>query len=116
MCYCHKCNGDSNEEKQNEILQPDFPSNPRSAMGKSPTPTIVNLYVAIYKATYILPLLNSFLFYLKRFINGGLGIWLHDPDPDVDVANWILFKTLINAMGLRWTSTKLSKKATTSTI
>ncbi len=80
------------------------------AMGMSPAPTIANLYVTIYKATHILPLLNSFLFYLKRFIHNGLGIWLHDPDPDVHAANWILFKTLINAMGLRWTSTKLSKR------
>jgi len=80
------------------------------AMGMSPAPTIANLYVAIYEATHILPLLTKFLFSLKRFINNGLGIRLHDPDPDVDAANWILFKTLINAMGLRWTSTKLSKK------
>ncbi len=80
------------------------------AMGMLPAPTIANLCVAIYEATHILPLLNSFLFYLKRFIDNGLGIWLHDPDPDVDTANWTLFKTLINAMGLRWTSTKPSKK------
>ena len=76
----------------------------------SPAPMIANLYVAIYEAMHILPLLDSFLFYLKRFINNGLGIWIHNPDPDVDAANWILFKTLINAMGLRWTSTELSKK------
>ncbi len=80
------------------------------AMGMSPAPMIANLYVAIYEATHILPLLNLFLFFLKRFIDDGLGIWLHDPDPDVDAANWILFKTLINAMGLKWTSTKLSTK------
>jgi hypothetical protein len=80
------------------------------AMGMSPAPTIANLYVAIYKAMHIFPLLDSFLFYLKRFINDGLGIWIPDPDPDVDAANWILFKTLINAMGLKWTSTKLSTK------
>ncbi len=80
------------------------------AMGMSPTPTIANLYVAIYEATHILPLLNSFLFFLKRFIDDGLGIWLHDPDPDIYAANWTLFKTLINAMGLKWMTTELSKK------
>jgi hypothetical protein len=79
------------------------------AMGISAAPTIANLYVAIYKAMHILLLLNSFLFYLKRFFDDWLGIWLHDPDPDVNAANWILFKTLINMMGLRWTSTKLLK-------
>jgi hypothetical protein len=80
------------------------------AMGMSPAPTIANLYVAIYEATHILPLLNSFLFFLKRFIDDGLGIWLHDPDPNINAANWTLFKTLINAMGLKWTTTELSKK------
>ena len=80
------------------------------AMGMWSAPRIANLYVAIYEATYILPLLTSFLFFLKRFIDNSLGIWLHDPDPDVDAANWILFKTLINVRGLRWMSTKLSKK------
>ena len=59
---------------------------------------------------HILPLLNSFLFYLKRFTINGLGIWLHDRDPDLDAASWILFKTLIDAMGLRWTFAKLSKR------
>jgi hypothetical protein len=80
------------------------------AMGMSLAPRIANLYVAIYEATHILPLLNSFLFFLKRFIDDGLGIWLHDPDSDIDAANWTLFKTLINAMGLKWTTTELSKK------
>jgi hypothetical protein len=80
------------------------------AMGMSPAPTIANVYVAIYEAMHILPLLNSFLFYLKRFINDGLRIWIHDPDPNVDAANWILFNTLINGMGLKWTSMKLSTK------
>jgi len=80
------------------------------AMGMSPAPTIANLYVAIYEATHILPLLTKFLFSLKRFINNGLGIRLHDPDPDVDAANWILFKTLIDAIGLRWTSANTSRQ------
>jgi hypothetical protein len=79
-------------------------------MGMSPAPTIINLYVAIYEALHILPLLGSFLFYLKRFIDDGLGIWLHDTDPDVNILSWVLFKTLMNAMGLGWTSTKLSKE------
>ncbi len=56
------------------------------AMGMSPAPTIVNLYVAIYEAMHILPLLGSFLFFLKRFIDDGLGIWLHNPDPE---SNWV---------------------------
>jgi hypothetical protein len=46
-----------------------FHQNRRVAVGMSPAPTIVNLYVAIYEATHILPLLGSFSFFLKRFID-----------------------------------------------
>ena len=67
-------------------------------MGMSPAPTIVNLYFAIYKATHILPLLNSFLFYLKRFINDGLGIWLHNPDLFMDMTIKISGNRLITAL------------------
>ncbi len=69
-------------------------------MGMSTAPTIVNLYVAIYGAMHILSLLGSFSFFLKRFVYDSLGIWLHNPDPDVDASNWASFKTLINAVGL----------------
>jgi hypothetical protein len=110
MLSSYKRNGNCNEEQQNEIQQPCLPSFPWSSHGHVTAPTIANLYIAIYKAMHILPLLNSFLFYLKRFIDDGLGIWLHDPDPDINAANWILFKTLINMLGLRWTSMKLSKR------
>jgi hypothetical protein len=44
------------------------------AMGMSPAPMIANLYIPIYEAMHVLPFLGSFLFYLKRFINDGLGI------------------------------------------
>ena len=30
---------------------------------------------------------------LWRFINNGLGIWLHDPNPEVDATNWEIFRS-----------------------
>jgi hypothetical protein len=48
------------------------------AMGMSPAPTIANLYIAIYKLNLIIPLLDKYLMFCKRFIDNGFAIWLHD--------------------------------------
>ena len=76
------------------------------AMGMSPAPSIANLYVAIHEKRSILSFLDSCVLYLQRFIDDGLAIWLHDPDPSIDAANWRCFKQAINAGGLQWTFTK----------
>jgi hypothetical protein len=59
------------------------------AMGMSPAPTISNLYMAIYEETHILKFLP--ILYLRCFIDDGVGIWLHDPDPETDERNWTEF-------------------------
>ena len=76
------------------------------AMGMSPAPSIANLFVAIYEASNILRFLNSGLFYLKRFVDDGFGIWVHDADSAKDAANWSAFKTAINGGGLTWIPTR----------
>jgi hypothetical protein len=53
------------------------------AMGMSPASTIANLYVAIYKLNHIIPLLDKYLMFYKRFIDNGFAIWLHDLDPSI---------------------------------
>ena len=70
------------------------------AMGMAPSPTIANLFVAIHEASDILHYLGTLLYFLRRFIDDGLGIWLHDPDPDTDRENWVRFKASINSGGL----------------
>mmetsp|Transcript_18939 Transcript_18939/g.41008 ORF Transcript_18939/g.41008 Transcript_18939/m.41008 type:complete len:639 (+) Transcript_18939:377-2293(+) len=80
------------------------------AMGMSPAPTIANLFVALHEITALLQFLKKFLRFLWRFIDDGLGIWIHDPDPAVDAANWLEFKTAVNAGGLSWTFSKRCKK------
>ena len=60
------------------------------AMGMSPAPTIANLFVAIYEEEHVLSFIPLVVKYLRRFINDGFGIWLHDPDPDIDDSNWRL--------------------------
>ncbi len=54
------------------------------AMGMSPAPTIANLFVAIYDRTHVLQYVPHVVFYLRCFINDGIGIWLHDLDPTID--------------------------------
>ena len=44
------------------------------AMGMSPAPTIPNLYVAIFELKHIIPLLDKFLLFYKRFIDNGFAI------------------------------------------
>ena len=78
------------------------------AMGMSPAPTIANLYVAIYEARRIVPFIDDCVFFLRRFVDDGLGIWLHDPDPLTDESNWTRFKTAITSGGLGWTFTHRS--------
>ncbi len=80
------------------------------AMGMLPTPTIANLYVAIYKLDHIIPLLNKYLMFYKRFIDNGFAIWLHNLDLTINTTNWNDFKALINAMGLCWTFKSPRKK------
>ena len=69
----------------------------------SPAPTIANLYTAIYELTHILPLLDKYLPFYKRFIDNGFTIWLHGDDPTTGVNNWAGFKTIVNGSGLKWT-------------
>jgi hypothetical protein len=72
------------------------------AMGMSPAPTIANLYMAIYEETHVLKFIPSIILYLRRFIDDGVGIWLHDPNPTTDERNWMEFKNCLNASGLNW--------------
>lgn len=72
------------------------------AMDMAPTPSIANLFVAIYKDAHITPFPSTFLHFLKCFINNGFGIWLRDPDPVQDNIYWETFKSAINHMILQW--------------
>ena len=70
-------------------------------MGMSPAPIIANLYVAIYKQTHILPLLDKYLPFFKRCIDDGFAIWLHDDNPTTNANIWANFKTIVNGSGLK---------------
>jgi hypothetical protein len=80
------------------------------AMGMSPAPTIANLYVPIYEHDQIIPPIDSYLMYYKKFINDGFAVWLHDNNPTTDANNWDNFKNICNAMGLSCTFKSPPKK------
>jgi hypothetical protein len=72
----------------------------RIAMGMSPAPTIANLFVAIYEKTHVLQYVPHVVLYLRCFIDNGIGIWLHNPNPTIDKTNWLSFQTCLNNSGL----------------
>ena len=78
-------------------------------MGMSPAPSLANLFVALHETSHILNFLETFLFYLKRFIDDGFGIWLHDADPMIDENNWRTFQQAVNSGGLSWEFSKRAK-------
>ena len=80
------------------------------AMGMSPAPSIANLFVAIYEETHITTFPPSMLYFLKRFIDDGFGIWLRHQDPLIDQQHWEHFQHLINDMGLKWEFSPRSNK------
>jgi hypothetical protein len=57
-------------------------------MGMSPAPTIANLYISIFEKQHLLPGNPSHLYFLRRFIDDGFGIWLTDPNPTTDELEW----------------------------
>ena len=68
-------------------------------MGMSPAPTIANLYMAIYEEMHVLKCIPKTVLYLRCFIDDGLGVWLHDPNPAIDMKNWKEFQECLNASG-----------------
>ena len=77
-------------------------------MGMSPVPPIANLYVAFHESTFIPDWLKSSLFFYKRFIDDGIGIWIQNEIESVDRHNWDTFKLIVNNGGLTWEFTELS--------
>ncbi len=59
----------------------------RIEMGMFPAPTIANLFMAIYEKTHVLQYVFHVVLYLHRFIDDGIGIWLHNPDPTTGKPN-----------------------------
>jgi hypothetical protein len=68
------------------------------------------MYATLYFAIHELNLLTQFKIYLafyRRYIDDCLGIWLHDPNPEIDAINWTSFKDTMQTYGsLEWELTE----------
>ena len=79
------------------------------AMGMSPAPPISNLYVAIHEEEEVLQYVAcNWLLFLKRFIDDGIGIWLHHSNPAEDERRWKEFQAVVARGGLAWDFSKRS--------
>ncbi|EJK76771.1 hypothetical protein THAOC_01450, partial [Thalassiosira oceanica] len=69
------------------------------------------LYVAIHEEEEVLQYLAcNWLLFLKRFIDDGIGIWLHHPDLAEDERRWKEFQSVIARGGLAWDFSKRSNQ------
>jgi hypothetical protein len=69
------------------------------------------MYVALIKEkTHVLQYVPHVVLYLHCFIDDGIGIWLHNPDPTIDKTNWPNFQTCLNNSGLQWVFSERSDK------
>jgi hypothetical protein len=77
--------------------------NSGTSMGTPPAPPYANLYCAIFED----PIISSYpeIDLWRRFIDDGLGIWLHHTDPAIDAQRWQSYQDDMNARfgGLQWT-------------
>ncbi|EJK66555.1 hypothetical protein THAOC_12523 [Thalassiosira oceanica] len=77
----------------------------------SSTANISNLYVAIHEEEEVLQYLAcNWILFLKCFIDDGIGIWLHHPDPAEDERHWKEFQSVVARGGLAWDFSKRSNQ------
>jgi hypothetical protein len=78
-----------------------------TAMGTPPAPTYATLYFGIHELA-ICPTFAHCLVAYFRYIDDCHGVWLHHPDPAIDLANWNAFQVAMNSYGkLTWEFTPL---------
>jgi hypothetical protein len=78
-------------------------------MGTPPAPTYATLYFGIHELA-ICPTFAHCLVAYFRYIDDCHGVWLHHPDPAIDLANWNAFPVAMNSYGkLTWEFTPLAQ-------
>jgi hypothetical protein len=63
-----------------------------TAMGAPPAPSFAMLYYGVHEQFTLLPTFQDNLAYYGRYSDNGLGIWICDPDPEIDSLCWDSFQ------------------------
>jgi hypothetical protein len=80
-----------------------------TAMGTPPAPPYATLYFGIHKLETA-PKFKMLLLDYSQYIADVLGVWIHHPDPDTDIQNFLTFQASMNCFGkLKWEFTPLKK-------
>lgn len=75
-----------------------------TAMGAPPAPCYATLYYSLHEQDIIPAQPN--LFFYGRYIDDGFGIWIPDPNDDIDQRNWNQFIDNTSYGKLRWEATE----------
>ena len=78
-----------------------------TAMGAPPAPSYATLYYNLHEQD-IIPT-HSSLFYYGRYIDDGFGIWIPNPNREIDDINWNRFLENTPYGKLRWEATERTK-------
>ncbi len=101
---------DCDEEQSDKIWWPHLPPNSWSSHGHVTRPynrKSLCCYLWSHSHPSFAQLIPLFLEEIYWWRPRNLASW---PRPNIDAANWTLFKSLINAMGFKWTTTEFSEK------
>ena len=67
-----------------------------------PAPPYATIYGGIWELEF-LPYYAESLVDFVRYIDDGLGLWVHHLDPGIDAQNWLSFQASMNSYGtLDW--------------
>ena len=71
------------------------------SMGIAPAPPIADIFMGTFEEDNVVAKFDECAPFIRRFIDNGLAKWERHPDPNINQANWIQFKTTMNASGLK---------------
>lgn len=80
-----------------------------TAMGTPPAPPWATIYYGLHEKK-ILGNYSDVIDYYRRFIDDIFGIWLTDPDPEIDATLWNNYIIEANDGGLEWIFTERGKQ------
>jgi hypothetical protein len=83
--------------------------NSGTAMGRPPGANYAELYYGTWEIEFTKNYLDNLALYC-RYIDDGIGLWIHHPGPDIHRDSFASLQTTMNTFGsLEWEFSKLNK-------